>query len=288
MSPEPSRTRLSVAEQLDAWSDVIDRRRRGDYEIDAFGYDEDFTEALWFPLFRLLYQHWFRVEVRGIENLPAEGPALVVSNHSGTIGLDALMVQLAVHDEHPRHRLLRSLGADFLFEAPLAGSIARRTGATRASKADVERLFAAGELVAVFPEGLKGIGKPFKNRYRLQRFGRGGFVSSAVAAGVPIIPCAVVGAEEAYPKLGEIPGLSKLAGVPYIPITPTFPWLGVLGIIPLPSKWIIEFGEPVRTDTMAATSSDDPAAVLEVSDHVRATIQRMLHAILRNRTSVFG
>ncbi|QKE83696.1 lysophospholipid acyltransferase family protein [Arthrobacter sp. NEB 688] len=263
------------------------RRVEGDYEVDDFGYDEHFTENVFYPMLRPLYRHWFRVEVRGIENIPAEGGALVVSNHSGTVALDSLMVQLAIHDEHPAHRTMRALGADLVFRTPFVGTTARRSGSTLAASEDAARLFGRGELVGVFPEGFKGTGKPFSERYKLQRFGRGGFVSAALAAGVPIVPCSVVGAEETFPIIGNMGSLARLLGLPYAPVTPTFPWLGPLGMIPLPSKWIIEFGAPIDTSGHDEGAADDPMLVFDLTDQVRETIQQTLYTLLMQRRSVF-
>jgi 1-acyl-sn-glycerol-3-phosphate acyltransferase len=263
------------------------RRLDGDYAVDDFGYDEDFTTNVFYPMLRPLYRHWFRVEVRGIENIPAAGGALLVSNHSGTVAYDSLMIQLAVHDEHPQHRVMRALGADFVFKTPFVGTIARRSGSTLAAGSDAERLLKAGELVGVFPEGFKGIGKPFSERYKLQRFGRGGFVSAALRAGVPIIPCSVVGAEEIAPIIGNMNTLARLFGLPYMPVTPTWPWLGPLGAIPLPSKWIIEFGAPIHTDGYEPGAADDPMLVFDLTDQVRETIQQTLYTLLMQRRSVF-
>lgn len=263
------------------------RRLDGDYQVDDFGFDPHFTEHVFYPMLRPLYRHWFRVEVRGIENIPADGGALVVSNHSGTVAMDSLMVQLAIHDEHPAHRTMRSLGADLVFQTPVVGTIARRSGSTLATREDAERLFARGELVGVFPEGFKGTGKPFSERYKLQRFGRGGFVAAALAAGVPIVPCSVVGAEEIAPILGNMSTLARALGLPYAPITPTFPWLGPLGLVPLPSKWIIEFGEPVPTDGHEPGAAEDPMLVFDLTDQVRETIQQTLYTLLMQRRSVF-
>ncbi len=265
----------------------VRRRVDGDYEVDDFGYDRDFTENVFYPMLRPIYRRWFRVEVRGIENIPASGGALVVSNHSGTIAIDSLMVQLAIHDEHPQRRVMRALGADLVFQTPFLGTIARRSGSTLATNADAERLFDQGELVGVFPEGFKGVGKPFRERYKLQRFGRGGFVSAALHAQVPIIPCSVVGAEEIAPILGNMHTVARLFGLPYAPITPTFPWLGPLGLIPLPSKWIIEFGAPIPTDSHGPGSADDPMLVFDLTDQVRETIQQTLYTLLMQRRSVF-
>ena len=263
------------------------RRLTGDYEIDAFGFDRDFTEKVWLPILRPLYKQWFRVEVRGIENVPAAGPALVVANHSGTLPVDGLMTQVAIHDEHPAHRHVRMLGADLVFESPLIGEFCRKAGTTLASNPDIERLFAQRELVAVFPEGFKGVGKPFAERYKLQRFGRGGFVAAALRAEVPIIPCAIVGAEEIFPMIGNLKGLARLLGFPYFPITPFFPLFGLAGLIPLPSKWIIEFGEPVETHTYGAAAADDPMLVFDLTDQIRETIQQTLYSLLLQRRSVF-
>jgi 1-acyl-sn-glycerol-3-phosphate acyltransferase len=263
------------------------RRLTGEFDVDDFGFDPELTDTVLMALARPLYSRWFRVEVRGIENIPDAGGALVVANHSGAIALDAVMTAIAVHDEHPRHRFLRMLGADLVFQTPFLGELARKSGATLASNADAERLLGAGEVVGVWPEGFKGIGKPFSERYKLQRFGRGGFVSAALRTRTPIVPCAIVGAEEIYPILGNLPSVARLLGLPYAPITPTFPWLGPLGLIPLPSKWLIEFCPPVPTDQQPAGAADDPMLVFDLTDQVRQTIQQTLYALLVQRRSVF-
>jgi 1-acyl-sn-glycerol-3-phosphate acyltransferase len=263
------------------------RRLTGEFEVDDFGFDPELTDTVLMALARPLYKRWFRVEVRGIENIPDSGGALVVANHSGAIAIDALMTSIAVHDEHPRHRFLRSLGADLVFGVPFLGELARKGGATLASNADAERLLGRGELVGVWPEGFKGIGKPFSERYKLQRFGRGGFVSAALRTRTPIVPCAIVGAEEIYPILGNMPAVARLLGLPYAPITPTWPWLGPLGLVPLPSKWLIEFGAPVPTDSLGEHAAEDPMLVFDLTDQVRQTIQQTLYALLVQRRSVF-
>ena len=265
----------------------VRRRLTGAFEVDDFGFDPELTDTVLMALARPLYKRWFRVEVRGIENIPAQGGALVVANHSGAIALDSLMTALAVHDEHPDHRFLRMLGADLVFQVPFLGELARKSGATLASNADAERLLGKGEIVGVWPEGFKGIGKPFSERYKLQRFGRGGFVSAALRTGTPIVPCAIVGAEEIYPVLGNMPTVARLLGLPYAPITPTWPWLGPLGLVPLPSKWLIEFSPPVPTDDLGAGAADDPMLVFDLTDQVRETIQQTLYRLLLQRRSVF-
>lgn len=263
------------------------RRLTGEYEVDDLGFDPDLTENVLLAILRPLYENWFRVEVRGLDNIPAVGGALLVANHSGTLPVDGLMTHVAVHDHHPAHRHIRMLGADLVFRTPVISELARKGGTTLACNEDAERLLSAGELVAVFPEGYKGLGKPFSERYKLQRFGRGGFVAAALRTGVPIVPCSIVGAEETYPLLGNVEPLARLLGVPYLPITPTFPWLGPLGLVPLPSKWIISFGEPISTDSYDAEAAEDPMLVFDLTDQVRETIQHTLYALLLDRPDAF-
>ncbi len=264
------------------------RRITGDYDIDDFGFDKDLTEHVLLPPLRPLYDKWFRVETRGLDNVPDVGGALIVANHSGTIPIDALMTTLALHDHHPAKRCLRLLGADLVFTMPILAPMARKGGNTLACNADAERLLNQGELTGVFPEGFKGIGKPFAERYKLQRFGRGGFVSAALRTGKPIIPVSIVGAEEIYPLIGNSKTIARLLGLPYVPITPTFPLLGLGGIIPLPSKWIIEFGEPIETAHLGgAAAAEDPMLVFNLTDQVRETIQSTLYTLLMQRRSVF-
>ncbi len=262
------------------------RRVTGDYAVDEYGLDVEVADRFLTASIRPLAERWFRVDVRGAENLPAEGGALVVSNHSGTLPLDGLVTTYVVREHTGRH--LRALGADLVFRLPFVGAAARKGGATLACTEDAQRMLSRGELVGVWPEGFKGIGKPYSERYKLQRFGRGGFVASAVATGVPIVPCSVVGAEEIYPMIGNLPALARLLGIPYLPITPFFPLLGPLGLVPLPSKWVIEFGEPIRTDSYDPQAADDPMLVFNITDQVRESIQQNLYTLLMQRRSVFG
>jgi 1-acyl-sn-glycerol-3-phosphate acyltransferase len=261
---------------------LLRKRLTGDYDVDEFGFDKQLTESVFLPLLRPLYRSWFRIETYGVKNLPEDGPALIVANHSGTVGIDAVMLAVAVHDEHPDNRFLRLLGADFVFRMPGLSEVARKSGSTLACNPDAERLLRSGELVGVFPEGFKGVGKPFGDRYKLQRFGRGGFVSAALRTGTQIIPASIVGAEETYPLIGNIRPLARLLGTPYFPVTPLFPWLGPLGMVPLPSKWLIEFGEPIKTEGRA-DEADDPMAVFNLADQVRETIQQTLYRLLERR-----
>jgi 1-acyl-sn-glycerol-3-phosphate acyltransferase len=262
------------------------RRIAGDYQVDEFGFDPELTGTVLHPPLRLLYERYFRVETSGVDNLPPGG-ALVVANHSGTLPMDSLMLSMAVHDESPAHRHLRLLAADLVFRVPGLSEIARKSGATLACNPDAERLLRAGELVGVFPEGFKGIGKPYRKRYQLQRFGRGGFVSAALRTGAPIVPVAIVGAEEIYPIIANIRPAARVLGLPYLPVTPLFPWFGPLGALPLPSKWLIEFGKPIDTEPYAG-DADDPVTVFNLADQVRETIQQTLGTLLQRRPDPFG
>jgi 1-acyl-sn-glycerol-3-phosphate acyltransferase len=272
-------------------ADALDFARRqldGDSETDQFGFDPEFNNRVLMPIARMLYQQWFQIRMQGLAHVPDAGPALVVANHSGTLPLDALMLQAGLHDEHPAGRNLRLLGADLVYEIPLLAPLARKGGHTRASPANAHSLLRSGELVGVFPEGFKGIGKPFSDRYQLRRFGRGGFAATAIRARVPIVPCAIVGAEEIYPLIGNAPALAQMLKLPYFPITPLFPWLGPLGAVPLPSRWIIEFCPPVPTSDYEPGSENDPAVVADLSGRVRGTIQRKLGGLLAERGPAFA
>ncbi len=262
------------------------RRVAGEYDIDDFGFDPELTENVLLPLIRPVAEKYFRLEVLGTEHLPAAGAGLVVANHAGTIPIDALIAQLAIYDRIGRH--LRLLAADLVFRLPVTAHLARKAGHTLACPEDTARLLDAGELVGVWPEGFKGVGKPFNQRYQLQRFGRGGFVTAAARAGASIIPCAIVGAEETYPIVGDITPLARLLGLPYVPVTPTFPLLGPLGLVPLPSKWLIEFGPPIESSDLPEAAEDDPLSVLDMTSQVRETIQHMLYRLLERRGPAFG
>ncbi len=257
----------------------------GDYEVDEFGYDAELTDKVLLELLRPLYHRWFRAEALELKQVPRDGGALIVANHAGTLPVDALMLQVALHDE--AGRALRLLGADLVYQLPMLSHLARKTGHTLACPEDADRLLRQGELVGVFPEGFKGVGKPFSERYKLQRFGRGGFVAAAIRAGVPIVPTAIVGSEEIYPKIGDLPALARLLGLPYLPITPFFPLLGPLGLVPLPSKWLIEFGEPIRTDDYDPAAADDPMLVFNLTDQIREVIQQLLDQLRLRRGHAF-
>ena len=286
-TPAPSQHVQQEAHEDADFQEWIRRRLSGQYPIDDFGYDPELARGLLLQLAKPLYENYFRVKTLGMDRIPAEGPALIVANHSGTIALDAVMVQYAVATEHPQKRAIRNIGADLVFQLPFVGPFARKTGNAVACDEDALELLNRGELVGVFPEGYKGVGKGWRERYKLQRFGRGGFMEIALQSRVPIIPVAIIGAEEAYPMIGNAKLLAKALGFPYFPITPTFPWLGPLGLVPLPSKWRIEFGDPIPMDDYPEDAHEDAMLVFDLADRVRDTIQQMLYKGLNARRGVF-
>ncbi len=255
-------------------------------ETDEFGADRRFAEALE-PVLEFLYAVWWRVEATGVENVPARGPGLIVANHSGVLPYDGLMIQLAIRHENPAKRVCRMLALDMFALLPVLAPTLSKSGSIRANPENAERLLRQGELLGVFPEGVKGVGKYFRERYRLARFGRGGFVRIALRTGTSIIPCAVVGAEEIHPVVAKADWLGRPIGLPYFPLTPTFPWLGPLGVLPLPTKWSIDFGEPIDLEGHGPEDADDPILVNRISEEVRSTIQRMVDGRLARRRSVW-
>jgi 1-acyl-sn-glycerol-3-phosphate acyltransferase len=264
----------------------VARRLEGDYAEDEWGFDEEFTELIE-PFFRFLYDHWWRVRAKGVSNVPAHGRTLLVANHAGILPWDATMMSVALLREHPLPRYARFLVLNWAFDLPWISVGLRKVGGVVASPYNALRLLEQDQLVAVFPEGVKGAGKDFKDRYRLQRFGRGGFVEIALRTGAPMVPVAVVGSEEIYPKIGELPLLARLIGAPYFPVTPSFPWLGPLGAIPLPSRWRIEFCEAIDTAAYGPEAAEDRALVFELSERVRDTIQQKVYENLIERGPAF-
>jgi 1-acyl-sn-glycerol-3-phosphate acyltransferase len=262
-------------------------RRGPNYLVDDFGFDAEWTESF-LSVFKVLYRDYWRVETTGIENVPANGRALLVANHAGVLPWDGTMIKTAMFAEHPHPRHVRALVASLFMGMPMLSWFLRRTGQTVGHPDDTRRLLERDELVLVFPEGVKGTGKPYKDRYRLRRFGRGGFVSTAIRAGAPIIPVSVVGSEEIYPMVADLAPLARMFGLPYFPITPMWPWLGPLGMIPLPSKWRIQFHPPVHTETQPPSAADDNHLVMTISDEVRKTIQKGIYDNLKLRRGVFG
>jgi 1-acyl-sn-glycerol-3-phosphate acyltransferase len=247
------------------------------------GHDPTFLDRA-APVLEFLWSRYFRVRLLGIENVPATGAAMLVGNHSGGIPYDGALLLHGIHRDHPNHRRVRPLVANFAFRSGWMANVVARVGCVRAARETALPLLSAGELIAVFPEGLKGVGKLYRERYRMARFGRGGFVRLASEAQVPLIPVAIVGAEEIHPIIGKITTLAEPIGLPYIPITPTFPWLGPLGLLPVPTKWTIQIGPPI-----APPSPGDGAGTTRVAEEVRTAIDRMIADLLVQRRSIlFG
>lgn len=260
--------------------------RGPNYEVDDFGFDAQFTQSF-LTVFMALYRDYWRVETTGVTHVPSTGRALLVANHAGVLPWDGTMIKTAVFAEHPTPRHVRALVASQFMGMPVLSWFLRRTGQAVGHPDDTRRLLERDELVLVFPEGTRGTGKRFRDRYRLRRFSRGGFVATAIRARAPIIPISVVGSEEIYPMVGDLSPLAKLFGLPYFPVTPFWPWLGPLGMIPLPSKWRIQFHAPVDVTGLPPRSADDQHLVMSLADDVRDTIQRGVYDNLKLRRGVF-
>jgi 1-acyl-sn-glycerol-3-phosphate acyltransferase len=247
---------------------------------DRFGLDAAFRELVT-PAFRFLHDRYWRVEVSGARHVPPEGPVLLVANHSGAVPFDGAMIVTAVDAE--RHRVVRFLYDRFIESMAPLDAFYRRVGGVTARREHARMLLEAGEAVLLFPEGVAGVAKPFSERYRLRAFSPG-FARLAMQHDVPVVPVAVVGAEEIYPLVGRAETVGRRLGIPYLPITPFFPLLGPLGALPLPTKWFISFGRPMRLRAGAAGSymeAHDEAA------RVRRRLQTMVTRLKNRRRSVF-
>jgi 1-acyl-sn-glycerol-3-phosphate acyltransferase len=281
---------VEAARQLGGVGDLVARLRmlgRGT-TVDAYGFDPAVAEWVE-PVLEALFHRWWRVDVVNIERVPARGPVMFVANHGGTLlPYDALMLATAVRSALAPGRRARPLVEDFLYYWPHVGTLLSRIGAVRADRANARRLLDNGEAVIVFPEGTRGLSKRYRDRYRLERFGRGGFVSACLETRAALVPVAVIGAEETHPLLARATAVGRLLGLPYLPITPTFPWLGLLGLVPLPTKWTIRFGEPINlADRYETADPGDPALLGRLREEVRQRIQRMVLEGLRRRRSIF-
>jgi 1-acyl-sn-glycerol-3-phosphate acyltransferase len=271
---------------LEYEGDLLKRRFTGEYATDDWGLDREYLDTVK-PFFDFLYKVYWRVQTSGIENIPETGRALLVVNHSGQLPWDGAMVANAVMREHPSQRLVRTLFADWFPTLPFFSQMFVKCGQVLATEDNGRRLLEQDELVAVYPEGYKGVGKLYNERYKLARFGRGGFIKMAIKTHSPIIPTCVVGAEETYISLAKSERMAKLIGFPYFPLTPTFPWTGLLGFVPLPTKWSIDFGTPLPMDEYPEEAADDLALVSQLTDQVRNTVQEMIYTRLAQRQSVF-
>lgn len=271
---------------LENQAGMLKRRITGEYETDEWGLDMEYLNAVR-PFFEFMYKVYWRVEATGLENIPEEGRTLLACNHSGQLPFDGSMVAIAVLLQHPAERLVRTLYATWFPTLPFFSSLLVKCGQVLATEDNGIRLLEQEQLVAVFPEGYKGVGKLFKERYKLARFGRGGFVRMALRTQSPIIPVSVVGAEETYISLYKSPTIAKLIGFPYFPISPTFPWLGLLGFVPLPTKWYIDFGQPISTNNYEPDAANNLMLVSQLTDQVRNIVQGMIYDRLSKRRSIF-
>jgi 1-acyl-sn-glycerol-3-phosphate acyltransferase len=265
---------------------LIQRRTRGEYTTDAYGMDAEIVELLR-PLAGFLYRSGWRVEAEGLDNVPGSGGALLVSNHAGIVPWDSAMIATAILEEHAAPRLVRSLHDRWLGSAPLLAPALAALGQVPALPENAERLLGQGELVSVFPEGAQAAGKLFRNRYRLGALQAGPYIRAALRSGAPIIPVAVVGAEEAYPVLANLGRLARMLRLPYLPVTPLFPWLGPLGLLPLPSKWVILFGEPLDVSGVPADAGEDSPQIGMLAARLRERMEALLQRGLAERGSVF-
>lgn len=281
----------AVADADTDWMAAFDRARQAVQrlgmgertgEVDPLGFEPD-ALARAAPLLDFLHDRWWRVSTSGLQHLPEQGPFLLVGNHSGLLPWDGLMIAHAVARARPRAERPRFLVADWLATLPFAQPWLARLGGVRACRENAEWLLAHGRPVIAFPEGVKGAAKVYRERYRLQRFGRGGAVRVALEAGVPLVPVAVVGAEETHPVLFKLHTLARWIGASFIPVTPTFPWLGPVGMVPLPSKWSIRFGEPAPLEELGAIAATDDLLVSRLTEDLRQRIQAMLDDLLSTR-----
>ena len=257
------------------------------YGYDVFGLEKE-SAVLTYAIARYVYLHWFRVESAGHENVPLEGRALISPNHSGVIPIDGAMIGIDLVEKLPTPRVMRAMVDNFMGFLPFLNVFFYRVGQVVGARRNFEDLLKAEEIVCVFPEGTKGIGKPYSQKYRLVRFNVG-FVELAVRFRVPIVPTAVVGAEEQAPMLYNIKPIARALNFPYFPVTPLFPHFGILGAIPLPVKYTIRYGEPFRFyESYPPEATDDPELMQGLAEKVQLRVQEMIDDMLAGRESVFG
>jgi 1-acyl-sn-glycerol-3-phosphate acyltransferase len=257
-------------------------------ELDDWGRSERFVAAFE-PLLNFYYRYWFRVDVQGIENVPSQGGALLVANHSGALPPDGPMVMQAIRNEHPSPRPLYMLGENWFRGYPGIGLLANKLGMVSAHPENAQRLLRdEGRLAIVFPEGQKASRKLLWQRYRLRRFGRGGFVRTAIRARVPIVPIAVIGAEEAMPIFAHLRPLQRLSGLIYFPVNHAFPHFGLAaGLMYMPAKFKVHFLEPLDMSDYEPETAEDSGMIQAIAEEVRARIQMQLERMLEARKSVW-
>lgn len=284
----PSAQELAAVEgRLQDLRDLLPATEEG-RSLDDWGRSEELVSLI-DPILNFYYRYWFRVETEGIENVPSDGGALLVSNHSGALPPDGPMIMQAIRNEHPSPRPLYMLGEHWFKGYPGVSMMVNKMGLVPAHRENAQRLLHdEGRLAVVFPEGQKGSRKVYWQRYRLRRFGRGGFVQTAIRAQVPIVPIALVGAEEAMPIFAHMRALQKLSGLIYFPITPSFPWFGLAAAgLYMPAKFKIRFLEPVDLGEYPPETASDPALIQEISERIRAGIQDQLDQMVGERKSVW-
>jgi 1-acyl-sn-glycerol-3-phosphate acyltransferase len=250
---------------------------------DPFGLDHQ-LRARAIPFFRFLFERYWRIELSGMEHVPTSGPGLIVANHSGAVPADAFMLATALALHHPEQRCLRVLFDKFVDDLPFIGDLYRRLGAVTASLANAELLLGRGELVGLFPEGIAGVEKLCTERYRLRPF-KTGTARMSIRTGSPVVPVAIVGAEEAYPVIARLYRAGRVVGLPWIPVTPLFPICGVAGGLPLPSKWAMHFCAPIAPPP--ADGRPESARVAELTERIRGAIEGALRTLLAKRRGIF-
>ena len=293
--PESRRTTLSIREREAPTTalvpaDELKKHLPGlepDRQLNDWGRSERIEGLMDKTVVDFLYRYWFRAEVEGIENVPSTGGALLVSNHGGALPPDAAMITKAIKEEHAHPRPVNITVEHFFKGYPGFSMLVSKIGCVPAHPANVHRLlYDEEQLVLVFPEGRKATEKLYKDRYRLRRFGRGGFVEAAMRAQAPIVPVCVVGAEESAPVFAQVGLMQRLTGLLYFPITPTFPHFGLLGMLGyLPAKFKLRFLEPIHFEEEGM--HEDKALVQTVAHEVRARIQENLFEMLSKRKSVW-
>ncbi len=250
-----------------------------------YGLDPEFRQSTK-AIFQFLYDSYWRVKSRGLDNVPTHGGAILIGNHSGGLPFDGTMVSYAVSEIRRPGRVTRLLYDKFVEGMPVVAEFYRRCGAVPARYAVADELLSRDELVAIFPEGTRGTAKLYDQRYKLRSFA----TSSARLScrhRVPIVPFAVIGAEEIYPLIGRSTKLGQVVGAPYVPITPFFPFLGPVGLIPLPTKWSIVFGAPVYLYRESRFRGRNREDFLGMAERLRNAVQVLVKGELAKRSSIF-
>lgn len=271
-----------ISESVREQGQKLDWKNINELGFDEFGFHPP-TAMVAASVMEFLYRHYFRVEAHGVENVPPEGRILLYGNHSGQLPFDGALVAAALFFDATHPRMARSLVEYWFPTLPFIGTFLNRAGQVTGLPENAIRLMEQDECLLVFPEGIRGSGKLYKNRYRLMRFGTG-FVRIALQTKTPLIPVAVVGGEEMAPSLFDVKPLAKLLGFPYFPLTPTFPWFGALGGLPYPVKYRIRFGEPIYLDG----AGDEPDEI--IAEHVemlRNELATRLGKLLDEREHIF-